>query len=195
MKDNPKYTLILQSGSECFARFGFDKTTLDDIGRRAGLNKASLYYYFKNKEEIFVAVVRAETQAFIGDLQAKAAAYPDIRRQIRFYLTERIRRYGEVVHLTRLSVDSFHKLAPLFDEVHRETSAGEIVYLTGLLRKAAQENAILINEPSAMLAERLFHLSDALKHNAARETGNISAQLDFAPAIAEMEYWTKMVLR
>jgi len=154
-----------------------------------------LYYYFKNKEEIFVAVVRAETRAFINDLQAKAAAFPDIRRHIRFYLTERIRRYGEVLHLTRLSVDIFHKLAPLFDEVYQETRTGEIAYLTGLLRNAAQYNAILINEPSAILAERLFHLSDALKHNAVRGTGGIHTQIDFTPALDEMEFWTKMVLR
>lgn len=96
MKNNPKKDLILHAGSECFARYGFDKTTLDDIGRRAGLNKASLYYYFKNKEEIFAAVFLSDAQAFVADLKTKTQAFPDVRRQIRFYLTERIRRAPEV---------------------------------------------------------------------------------------------------
>ncbi|MCB0577227.1 MAG: TetR/AcrR family transcriptional regulator, partial [Saprospiraceae bacterium] len=112
MKDNPKHDEILKAGSECFARFGFDKTTLDDIGRLAGLNKASLYYYFKNKEEIFIAVVLEETKTFIADLQHKTQAFPDVRKQVKFYLTERIRRYNEVIHLTKLSVDHLQKVEP-----------------------------------------------------------------------------------
>lgn len=196
MKDNPKRDLILQAGSECFARFGYEKTTLDDIGKRAGLNKASLYYYFKNKEEIFVAVILQETQAFMADLETKAAAYPDIRRQIRFYLTERIRRYGEVIHLTRLSMENLRNLEPMFDELYRDTKAGEIAFLTGLLRRASADSALAVSEPSAVLAEHLFYLSDALKHQIVRNAGPfVAGELDFNPAITEMEYWLKLVLR
>ena len=101
-KSDEKKERVLRAASEVFVRYGFDKTTLDDIGKRAGLNKASLYYSFKNKEDLFVAVVLAETQTFLADLQARTLAYPDVRKQIRFFLTERIRRYGEVLPLTRL---------------------------------------------------------------------------------------------
>ena len=60
---------ILSAASECFARFGYKKTTLDDIGKKIGLNKASIYYYFKNKEEIFTNIVLNEFQQFITKLQ------------------------------------------------------------------------------------------------------------------------------
>ena len=57
MDTSPKKQEILKAASECFARFGYEKTTLDDIGKMVGLNKASLYYYYKNKEDIFAEVV------------------------------------------------------------------------------------------------------------------------------------------
>ena len=40
----------------CFLNFGFAKTSLEDIGKRAGLSRTLLYRSFKDKEEIFEAV-------------------------------------------------------------------------------------------------------------------------------------------
>ena len=194
-KNDEKKELVLRSASEVFARYGFDKTTLDDIGKRAGLNKASLYYYFKNKEDIFVAVVLSETQAFMSDLQAKALAYPDVRKQIRFFLTERIRRYGEVLHLTRLSADNLHRLEPAFDELAQEIKTGEVAFLVSLLRKAGAEQVLAINLPSATLADHLFYLSETLKHGIVRNATTLQAgEIDFAPAIEQMEFWLKIIL-
>lgn len=196
MKDNTKKAEIVKAGSACFARFGFDKTTLDDIGRHAGLNKASLYYYFKNKEEIFNAVVLMETKAFIADLQAKALAFPDVRKQVKFFLTERIRRYGEVMHLTRLSVDNLHKLQSVFDEVYRETKASEVSFLTELLKKGVADNAFSFPEPSASVAESLFWLSDALKFEAVRPAGRLlTGAADFTGAIEKLERLLRLIMR
>jgi ribosome-binding protein aMBF1 (putative translation factor) len=41
MVRSKKEKKILQVAKECFARFGYEKTTLEDIGRMSGLNKAS----------------------------------------------------------------------------------------------------------------------------------------------------------
>jgi len=196
LKENPRREHILRAGSECFARFGFDKTTLEDIGRRAGLNKASLYYYFKNKEEIFIAVVLAETGAFTADLQSKTLAFPDVRKQLRYYLTERIRRYREVAHLMRLSADGLQHLGTSFDEATRKIKEKEMAFLTDLVRKAALESALAVQEPSASLAEHFFLLSDAFKHDATRAAGPFgSGDFDFEPAIAQVDYWVKILLR
>jgi AcrR family transcriptional regulator len=42
----------------CFAERGFSATRLDDVAKRAGVTKGTLYLYFPNKEELFKAVVR-----------------------------------------------------------------------------------------------------------------------------------------
>jgi len=48
---------ILNSARELFERFGFKKTTMEDIARQVGKSKSALYYYYKTKEEIFEAVI------------------------------------------------------------------------------------------------------------------------------------------
>lgn len=47
---------ILDAALACFLQFGFAKTSLDDIARRAGLSRPLLYRKFANKEAIFAAV-------------------------------------------------------------------------------------------------------------------------------------------
>jgi len=48
---------ILSAASECFSTFGFSKTSMSDIGKRVGMNKASLYYHFKDKLSLYEEVI------------------------------------------------------------------------------------------------------------------------------------------
>lgn len=195
MKNNPKKDLILHAGSECFARYGFDKTTLDDIGRRAGLNKASLYYYFNNKEEIFAAVFLSDAQAFVADLKTKTQAFPDVRRQIRFYLTERIRRAPEVQHLTSLPQDA-PVLAQALETAQQEIKVLELAFLIDLLKRGVGANVFSFSEPSASIGECLFDLSDALKHETIFKGRRLqSRDQDFSKAVERMEHVLKLILK
>jgi AcrR family transcriptional regulator len=53
-------TEILSAALASFAERGFAATRLDDVAARAGVTKGTLYLYFRNKEELFKAVVRQE---------------------------------------------------------------------------------------------------------------------------------------
>ena len=47
---------IIQAAIESFSRSGFDRTKMDDISKRLGLSKGTLYLYFKSKEDLFLAI-------------------------------------------------------------------------------------------------------------------------------------------
>lgn len=49
---------ILDAALACFTERGFAATRLDEVARRAGVTKGTLYLYFASKEELFKAVVR-----------------------------------------------------------------------------------------------------------------------------------------
>jgi len=51
-----KATDIIDAAKELFTVYGFAKTTMTDIAGRLNMSKASLYYYFKDKETIFHAL-------------------------------------------------------------------------------------------------------------------------------------------
>ena len=51
---------ILRAATGEFARYGLGGARVDRIAERAGANKRMLYYYFGNKEDLFLAVLEAE---------------------------------------------------------------------------------------------------------------------------------------
>jgi len=50
---------ILSAAQRVFSRKGYETTTMEDIASEAGFGKASLYFYFKGKEEVFLSLIRA----------------------------------------------------------------------------------------------------------------------------------------
>ena len=51
---------IIVSSGQIFSRYGFRKTTMEEISRALKMGKSSVYYYFRSKEDIFEAVVLYE---------------------------------------------------------------------------------------------------------------------------------------
>jgi AcrR family transcriptional regulator len=49
-------TQIIESAIKIFARQGFASTRMDDVAAESGLSKGLLYWYFKSKEEIIIAI-------------------------------------------------------------------------------------------------------------------------------------------
>jgi AcrR family transcriptional regulator len=47
---------IIQAAIESFSQTGFDRTKMEDIAKRLGLSKGTIYLYFKSKEDLFVAI-------------------------------------------------------------------------------------------------------------------------------------------
>ena len=63
---------IVDAALEVFAEKGFAAAKLDDIARRAGVSKATLYLYFDTKKEIFRAVARAAVASLLEALESQA---------------------------------------------------------------------------------------------------------------------------
>ncbi|HBH35166.1 MAG TPA: hypothetical protein DDW45_01790 [Gammaproteobacteria bacterium] len=53
---------ILTAAMTCFIRKGYYRATMDDIVAESGLSKGTLYWYFKSKKELFLALVKSIMQ-------------------------------------------------------------------------------------------------------------------------------------
>jgi AcrR family transcriptional regulator len=66
---------ILAAALASFAERGFAATRLEDVAARAGISKGTLYLYFKSKEDLFEAVVRATLLPNLARIEALAASF------------------------------------------------------------------------------------------------------------------------
>ena len=60
---------LLAAALDLFVERGFASTRLEDVARRAGVSKGTLYLYFTNKEELFKAVVRENIVPALGEAE------------------------------------------------------------------------------------------------------------------------------
>jgi AcrR family transcriptional regulator len=58
--DSAKRRQIVEGARKIFLDRGFDAASMGDIAKAAGVSKGTLYVYFKNKEELFGAIVQQE---------------------------------------------------------------------------------------------------------------------------------------
>jgi AcrR family transcriptional regulator len=70
-QSDSRYLGVLDAAVGVFARYGFRKTSMDEVARAAGVSRQGLYLQFANKEELFR---RAVEHSLDGQLRAAAAA-------------------------------------------------------------------------------------------------------------------------
>lgn len=68
---------ILDAAAALVLRWGYDKTTLDDIARVAGVAKGTLYLHWKTREELFVALLFRERSGLAAEVKRRIAEQPD----------------------------------------------------------------------------------------------------------------------
>ena len=81
---------ILTAAADLFRERGYRAATLDEIARRVGVSKPTLYGYFRSKEELLAAIFHRAMSLFERDLDAIRASREDpvtqLRRVIRFHV-------------------------------------------------------------------------------------------------------------
>ena len=67
---NERRATILAAALDEFAARGFEATRLDDVARRAGVAKGTIYLYFRDKESLFQELVRTMLSPLVGAIEA-----------------------------------------------------------------------------------------------------------------------------
>ncbi len=180
---------------KCFSKYGLDKTTLDDIAKEVGLNKASLYYYYKNKEDIFLEVAIREGQDFLSSLQQKTLAKKNTEERVTFYLLERINYYKNILNMNRVSVETLHKMLPRFFELFDSIMQAEVQFLSKIIKEGVKSEGLVKVNPDK-LASSLIAMNDALKHHAEHKAIlKNQDEIDYSQILLDMKFLLALIFK
>jgi len=87
---------IITTSGQIFSRYGFRKTTMDEIARALKMGKSSVYYYFSSKEEIFEAVVLYEANMLRNELTRAIKSVESPVDKMRNYVFVRMKAFEEL---------------------------------------------------------------------------------------------------
>jgi AcrR family transcriptional regulator len=149
---------ILSAALDEFAARGFAATRLDDVARRAGVAKGTIYLYFADKETLFEELIRREIGPIVGALEQ--ASHADLPlRQITNQLIEVFvhgvfeTRRKDVIRLVISEGPRFPKLAEFY---YREVISRVMAIIRGVLRRAHERGELktdaLVHFPQLLAA-------------------------------------------
>lgn len=154
MKQEEKIEIILNAAARRFAHFGVDKTTMNEIADDLGFSKASLYYYFPDKLNLYASVLRKIIDTEQGD-EIPFIEEESLIRAMHRYLEKRtdfiIRNYRILEFLRTLGPRIPAELEDLFNSVrHRDLDV-----FSAFLKRGKSEKTLLI--PNVKRTAELLH--------------------------------------
>lgn len=126
-------TAILDAGRDLFAKFGYKKTTMEDIALRLRKGKSSLYYYFKNKEEIFQAVIELESEMLESKLMEVVKSNAAPREKMSNYIIVRMETIRELENYQKAIRDGIYGVYDFLIQVKSNADKKEEEMLKDIL--------------------------------------------------------------
>jgi AcrR family transcriptional regulator len=144
MRKAERREAILAAALDEFSAQGFAATRLDDVAKRAGVAKGTLYLYFHSKDALFQELVRTMLTPVVGSLEALRDADVPMRvladRMVDLFVDEIFgTRRREVIRLMIADGRRFPKLAEFY---YREVLSRILAAMRALLTRAAARGEI-----------------------------------------------------
>jgi AcrR family transcriptional regulator len=137
---------ITESATKYFSRYGFHKTTMDEIAKNIHKAKGVLYYYFKNKEELFNEVLKKELGKIKSALLEIVNSNNDSLTILTDYILTRFKLLNDAVNYHEtLKADFFEKYLFVKD-VRDDFDRFEQTQLTTIIEKGNEEGYLNVKE-------------------------------------------------
>ena len=135
---------ILAAALDEFSTRGFEAARLDDVARRAGVAKGTIYLYFRDKETLFQELIRAMLTPLVGTIEAMGKSELPLAqvadRIVDLFVREIYEtRRKDVIRLMISEGRRFPKLAEFY---YREVLSRVIAAVRALLRNGAARGEV-----------------------------------------------------
>lgn len=152
---------ILAAALDEFSARGFEATRLDDVARRAGVAKGTIYLHFRDKEDLFQELVRTMLTPLVGSIEAMGKADLPLSAMADLFVNLFVHevyetRRRDVVRLMLAEGRRFPKLAEFY---YREVLSRIIAAVRALLARAAERGEVpqgLVDFPQIIAAPGLL---------------------------------------
>jgi len=163
---------ITAAAWQLFQQKGYRGVTVDEICQRCGVTKPTLYYYFHDKEELFVTVLRQQLERFRGVLQGPGSTGERLQRLAAAVLDNFQAEY------TVLMRDREHIRRPENQQAVREAFRGCLFNPLAALMEAGLQGGELRGRSAEMLALVFLGMVNNFIHRAAApENAELAAEL------------------
>jgi AcrR family transcriptional regulator len=144
-QDDPIHQEILQAAFRLYRKAGPKDVTMDNVAKAAGRSRSSLYYYFKNRDEIFQAVLEQIAKDVSAEIRQTVAAASGLNDRIYAFCFAKIKLATEWKRVFTamdqvMNADEKSAQAKLMDALHKKLMYLESGILMNIMSEAIQKD-------------------------------------------------------
>jgi TetR/AcrR family transcriptional regulator, cholesterol catabolism regulator len=136
---------IIDGALKLFAQYGYYSTSLNDVAAQIGVTKATLYYYFRNKEEIMRAILersRGRMDAVL-DLSKSALSPQD---KLRIFVQYHIAYSSDGAELAKITFDQFNAIPKRMKTTFLARQEKVVRLLQNILEQGILDGSLAIDD-------------------------------------------------
>jgi len=138
---------IITIATQIFSKFGFRKTTINDIAEEMGKGKSSIYYYFKSKEEIYKEVIQREAELFKKEVYNNVInTSQNPKDKLRNYVLKRMKFLKELVNFNEALRNDYLKSLPFIEKLRERYDHEEFEAVKGIFDEGIDKGIFNVKE-------------------------------------------------
>jgi TetR/AcrR family transcriptional regulator len=193
-KTKKREQVIIKAARERFAHYGFTKVTMDEIAADVEMGKASLYYYFPAKEDLFRAVISQEQNQFIGAIEDILVKNISVSKKIIQYVEKRVEFFEELLNLGTLNVHSYFDTKSIYKSLFENFHEQELKLMKKLIKEGKQ-NGEFKKSLSEDIPQLILHILQGLRVRVLRQLNGRSNDKKYVNQLKkEMGLFIKTIL-
>jgi AcrR family transcriptional regulator len=154
--------VILDAAERLLARYGYQKMTMDDLAREAGIGKGTTYLHFPSKQEVVLCSIDRIVERLLEQLRAIARSDAAPAEKVRHMLRTRVLfRFDSVKDYSQGLDDVLRALRPAYLARRRRYFAAEAAVFADVLRDGETDEVFTVKDP-LVAAHTLLLATNAL---------------------------------
>ena len=146
-KDDAK-AKIVEIAREIFTRFGFKKTTMEEIALASRKGKSSIYYYFNSKEEVFKAVVEHEAAEMKEELKEQVLCIEDPVDRLKAFFAFRLKKLKELSNYYAALRSEYLSHLEFVEKIRKNFDQEEIKVVKQILEDGVEKEKFVVDDPA-----------------------------------------------
>ena len=138
--------VVLTEAQKLFARFGFNKTTVDEIAAASHIAKSTLYHHFPSKEEIFRVVIERESQDLAKRIREAVEAADSPKEKLHAFVVIRMSRLRELTNFYSALREEYLEHYPFIEKIRKKDFEDEMNMFQGILAEGVRENVFNLKD-------------------------------------------------
>jgi AcrR family transcriptional regulator len=145
-----KIQIIIEASQKRFGLYGLEKTSMREIADDLKISKASLYYYFPDKDSLYKAVVEKEQDEFISNISARISKIHEPEQLLLDYADVRLSYFRTLLNLSRTRMEAYSALKPGFVEAIHIFTEKEKEIIIEIFNKGISNGVFYIDDKETL---------------------------------------------